>query len=258
LNNCAKVMRSAKPMAPIEENTMTNLSRDQVIADMRGWTDLKAYFEGIRGQINGDLNAAAARVGDTFRQFYVDAENGSDDNAGTSDAPFKTMQKAVNSSVWGGYLLVCLMSDYHMDTQVTFRTGDVCIRSDNASIKRRITFANQISDESTTAPRFAKQVAAGSILLNGITFVSQEMAKHVEGRHMFAAHGLTCATFVNCEFEVPENANLAVFQWAHGVGFIVQASIYPAEMAGMWVQGIAAGTDPSTVRRIAYTNLSSL
>lgn len=39
---------------------MTNLSTDQVIADMRGWTDLKAYFESQKGRWDDDVVSAQA------------------------------------------------------------------------------------------------------------------------------------------------------------------------------------------------------
>jgi hypothetical protein len=77
-------------------------------------------------------------------------------------------------------------------------------------------------------------------------------------RHFIAAHGFTAVTFLHSDFEVAADANVSVFQWAHGIGWIVQSVTYPPEMSGKWVEGIAAGTDPRTLSHIAYTNLATL
>jgi len=53
----------------------------------------------IKKQMWDDVNAA---VGLWARTFYVDEVNGDDNNAGTSDAPFQTIAKAINSIPVGG------------------------------------------------------------------------------------------------------------------------------------------------------------
>jgi len=63
----------------------------------------------FKQQLWDDVGGA---LGQFSRTFYVDAENGDDNNDGSSDAPFKTIQKAVNSVPYGAFVKVNLVSDY--------------------------------------------------------------------------------------------------------------------------------------------------
>jgi len=49
------------------------------------------------------------------RTFYVDADNGDDNNPGTSDAPFKTLRKAIDSVPMGGIGDIRIKGDYILD-----------------------------------------------------------------------------------------------------------------------------------------------
>jgi hypothetical protein len=53
------------------------------------------------------------------RTFYVDAENGDDDNTGSSDAPFKTLKKAIDSVPVGGYAKIHILSEYRPSIRET-------------------------------------------------------------------------------------------------------------------------------------------
>jgi len=46
------------------------------------------------------------------RVFYVDQENGDDNNPGTADAPFKTLKKAIDSVPVSGYGEIYILNDY--------------------------------------------------------------------------------------------------------------------------------------------------
>ncbi len=50
------------------------------------------------------------------RTYYVDAVNGSDNNDGSSTAPFKTIKKAVDSVPVGGNVRIVLLNDYVLNT----------------------------------------------------------------------------------------------------------------------------------------------
>ncbi len=63
----------------------------------------------IKKQMWDDVNAA---VGLWDRTFYVDQINGNDNNPGTSDAPFKTLKKAIDSVPIGGNGVIYLLSNY--------------------------------------------------------------------------------------------------------------------------------------------------
>ncbi|MCF6432514.1 hypothetical protein, partial [Leisingera sp. MMG026] len=71
-------------------------------------------------------------------------------------------------------------------------------------------------------------------------------------------HGVTSVLLQSCEFELPAVSNQTFLTLSNLMSLMVQNSTYPSEMAGRWVQGVAADTDPLTVRQLAATNLSSL
>ena len=64
------------------------------------------------------------------RTFYVDQVNGDDSNDGSESAPFRTLQKAVDSIPVGGMGVIKLMSDY----EVTDHTETVWIYSKHIHI----------------------------------------------------------------------------------------------------------------------------
>jgi hypothetical protein len=62
--------------------------------------------------------------------FYVDAENGDDNNPGTEDAPFKTIEKAVNSVPNGGYGLIKLFKQTHyISNSLDLKTKTILFQS---------------------------------------------------------------------------------------------------------------------------------
>jgi len=64
------------------------------------------------------------------KTFYVDASNGDDNNDGSNDAPFATLQKAVDSCPSGGVVFIKLLSDY------TISSDQELIRFQNKYIYR--------------------------------------------------------------------------------------------------------------------------
>lgn len=233
------------------------VSTEQIIADMNGWTNLKAYFEGVRGQIDADLAAATRRVGSTYRAYFIDQTAGDDTNDGSIDHPLKTLGEASARSVYGGHSDFILKSDYHMDMPVFLRCN-VRLMSHVKGVKRQVTFADRIDDIRTDPPRFHFPQTVNALHMEDIVLVSTTMAPHVTLKHMIASHGLTIVTMILGEIIVPPGADLAVFQRAQGLGFSMQSVIYPPTIAGLWYENTAAGTDTATMPMIAFTNIRSL
>jgi len=73
------------------------------------------------------------------RTFYVDAINGSDDNLGTSSAPFATLKKAIDSVPIGGYGRILLISDITLDSPVYVENKIIHIESSDSTTNRTIT-----------------------------------------------------------------------------------------------------------------------
>lgn len=235
-------------------------STEQINALIGGYTDLKSYFEGARGQIDADLDAAALRVGDTSRLVYVDQINGDNANNGTVDAPVQTLQRAINMSVWNGVLTILLKSDYHHDGQVHFRNGLINIRSDVSGVTRKLTCADRVNDTDTGSPRFSNGTGNSFFVFRHIEFEMCTAAAHVTSKRLIACTGLTSVALLDCVITLPAGSDQCLMGPVnnHGMGLILQSTVYPAGMAGRWIENIAAATDPTTVRNLAFTNLTSL
>lgn len=221
-------------------------------------TALLDYFQGARDQIDADLDAAALRVGDTARSFYVDQLNGSAAGDGSEGAPLATIEQAIARSVYNGQLEIILKGDYMHAGNPYFRGGLVVIRSDTAGVKRRIVFDTQVTNTASVTPRFQNQIDNSYMVFQDVTLVACQAAAHVTEKHMVAARGLLGVMLLDSEIELPAGSDQAFVRVHHGCGLIVASTVYPVEMAGRWVVGVAAATDPATLSNIAYTNLESL
>lgn len=77
-------------------------STEQINDLINGYTNLKQYFEGIRGDIDTRLNAAASRWDDFHYVWYVDQATGSDDGNGNTASPLQSIHEAINRTPFGG------------------------------------------------------------------------------------------------------------------------------------------------------------
>ena len=57
-------------------------------------------------------------LGQFNRIFYVDSQNGDDNNDGSSDSPFKTLAKAISATPIGGQVTINLLSDYTLEQDI--------------------------------------------------------------------------------------------------------------------------------------------
>lgn len=234
-------------------------STEQINDLIGGYTDLKGYFEGIRGQIDADLDAATLRVGDTRRAFSVDQDLGDDANDGTGAYPLKTLQAAVNRSVYGGELIINLKSNYVLDKALVCRSGLVKIQSSIPGVPRAFTCADQVSDVETTGPRLTSHSGNTFFHFKDINITMSTGAPHIVANYMIGATGLTQVLMIDCLLNVPAGSDQYLIQRVngHGFGITVQSTVYPTGMAGRWVIGIAGGTTPDAVNNLSNTNLSS-
>jgi len=70
---------------------------------------------GFRKKLWDDVGAA---LGQFNRSFYVDQENGDDNNDGSRDNPFKTLSKAITATPIGGQVTINLLSDYTLEQDI--------------------------------------------------------------------------------------------------------------------------------------------
>lgn len=235
-------------------------STEQITDLIASNADVIAFFQGIRGDIEADLNTAALQVGDTNRLVYVDQTSGDDANDGTVDAPLQSLMRAKNMSVWGGILDIRLKSDYHHDRNLIFRNGQVTIRSDTSGVKRKFTCANVSVDSATSCPTLSNGTGYSMFFCKDIEFEMCTAAAGVTSKRLFSATGLTTVALIDSEIVLPAGSDQSLMAPvnSHGMGLIVQSTIYPAGMPGRWIEDIAAATDPTTLRHLAFTNLTSL
>ena len=238
-------------------------THDVMVTQTEKAQELLDFFQGARAQIEADLNAAAYRVGDTQRSVYVDQVNGDNANSGLADAPVQTLQAAINMSTYEGVLNIKLMSDYHHETVSYFRNGQVNISSNVTGVKRRLTFGPTVTTSETdvSMPRFSAPTGNTFFLLKDVILVAATTAgTSTIGKSMFATTGLTSVALFNCSIELPAGSDQALMRPinGHGMGLIIQSTTFPVEMAGRWIEGVVAGTDPLTLRYLAHTNLATL
>jgi len=69
----------------------------------------------FRKKIWDDVGRA---LGQFNRTFYVDAQNGDDNNTGSSDQPFRTLKKAIDSVPVGGVGIINIVTNVVIDTDI--------------------------------------------------------------------------------------------------------------------------------------------
>ena len=86
----------------------------------------------LKKQMWDDINAA---VGLWYRTFYVDPDEGNDNNPGTSSEPFKTLAKAIASVPIGGYGQIILSpgKTFEIESDIDFGAKQIRIQSDRSN-----------------------------------------------------------------------------------------------------------------------------
>lgn len=236
--------------------SLTQQVADAVLAS----NNLTNAFANFKADQEALLTAARQMSSDMDRTFWVDQVVGSDANDGTQAAPLATLQEAANRSATGGILRIKLVGDYHMSASTNFREGSVVFSGVNGRDATRVTFGGLASNAAGQMARFTSEFLGIAYLFEDVTLVAgTALDATVVVKHMFASHGMMRAIFLRTKFELPVGSDQAVMQLAHGVGFVTQDCVFPAEtMAGRWFDAVAAGTLPSAVPQLSYTNVASL
>ena len=230
---------------------------------MRGWTDLKAYFESIRDETDTRLNFAATQVASTYRTFYVDQANGSDAAAGTLEDPLASMSAVNARSVHGGVTTAVMQGDYEERASIgDFRMSTLQVRLQGNALS----FAEEVGPAACGSWRFAQilgglgylAIEDGDLLVGNAT-----SAASVPGRTFLRGRGNAVQLYLrNVDLQVaaaPADGTRAPGQLiGQPCSILVGGATFPTAMAGRWVEGVAAGTDPETAREVIFSNLTSL
>lgn len=233
-------------------------STEQINALISGYTDLKTYFEGWQDHYESSYNDFASDVHSaTNSTIYLDQVNGLDTNDGAQATPLKTMAKALTKMSWGGYITIRLIGDYQLDNQVFVRAGGMRVESADAANKSKLSFAGLDTGGSGAVARF---YAIGGCYLFFVN-LKVELGVADVGATSDAVISVSPITSLNCagcEFIVLAGADQKLLGAGGGKALNIATSTYPAEMAGLWIDGVAAATDPLTQRDVATCNLATL
>ncbi|MCA0855896.1 hypothetical protein [Phaeobacter italicus] len=233
-------------------DTSTEQINDLIAAN----AELKQFFEGIRSSIDQRVDTAVAAIGSNRVIVYIDADNGDDANTGLTEGdPVKTWYAAVIRSASGGRTTFRLMSDFEVSRRESLPHGFLEIIGHGA--KRNLTFAAASSEDPLEAPGFACSNGLDSVLMLNLT-VHIPALTATQKTYMFQAKGLMALNIFDSDIVREAGANMTVLQSFQGFALVVSGVTYPPEMAGNWVAAVAAGTDPVTLNRCAYSNVSSL
>lgn len=222
-----------------------------------GYTSLKGFFEGERDRWNA-VREAALNSG-TFNH-YVDAINGNDaTGTGALAAPFRSLQAAIDAAPTAADLTIRLLTDYQVDAIINCpRSGRFQVTSSKAGGDAVITFANEATNAPGAAPHFDFSIYADV----AITFVGCDirlrefLSSHVN-KQVVSRRAQTNVHFLNCSITALANCNQSFLGTGSGFGISFAGGTH-TDMAGHWVDGVAGGTDPLTVRQCAFSTLATL
>ena len=246
------------------------MSLDSEIAQLTGSANtLIDTFQQKEDAIGQAVNAALAAIPEGYKVYFVDQQFGSDDNDGISaETALKSVEEAIDRTPVGGVLYLQLCSDYTMEKEVVVNNKTLRITALNGGPENKINLS------------FGVKESGGEIKTNG--FVSlYNGGIHLEfirinmpdTTGLTGTEGLSSSCFgprasghavqynfklTYSEIIVPNNT-VSLLNSASSMIFVVLlAASYPAEMAGRWFRGVAAGTQVDSINNIFASGISTL
>lgn len=208
-------------------------------------TTLTSIVTGELDRIDAALDLATTRVGDTRREFWVDQISGDDDAAGTAAAPLASLLEVRARSVPGGITLVNIVGDYEMRERMTIVPSTLHILGDGGEFSFAADSTNTPGQPAGFVIDRARN-AMVAVLLVDLTVALPETAS--EG--VFVNSALLYVGLRNVTITRPVASVRTLVTGTGAVGFTGSNLTYPAEMAGNWMQGVAAGEAPSPANRV--------
>lgn len=218
-------------------------------------TALTEAFNTKMISINVALNTATQNAGNTMREFWVDEINGNDTASGTQSAPLKSLREVSLRTVRGGLTLVNLIGDYEMHDRVNLRGAQWTIIGSGANFTTK---PGQASNSSSWPPQFLNDRNNAGIA--ALTFVGLNIHLNDAGAEapLILNNAFLALNMNNVNFTVAENTPRRLTSGTGVIGLVTVNLSFPPEMAGLWNNHAAAGSDPAENRRIAYSSLATL
>lgn len=244
------------------------MSLESGIADLtKAASDLIATFNGKNAAINAALTAALLAVPVNKKTYYVDYVAGSDSNDGKMATPFKTIDKAVASTPYGGICTVLLASDYDITVDISVEGVSLQLGSSTVGTKRKLNakIYQGTSNEQRLAS-FLLQTASSislkdmSIVFPSVTGLSSAPSggpnTFFRGTQSGQAPLIQVKLLDSEVVDVP-GAN-AVLAYAPTSAMLLEAynTTFPSGFGGRYVFGMASGSQASSNNNI-LTNLNT-
>lgn len=227
-----------------------------------GYTDLKAYFEGVRASIDAKV---ATLTSSLEVSYYVDATYGDDFAVGGEAAPLKTMEEALTRIPAGFNATLFLKRPAQLNAKVTTYARTILIRP-TTGVSPTLEIGWHERDDGLWYPgQIDFGGVAGAVLFNEmrVTFLARDVGTrgNAYACGLISTNSLTPPAFVGF-------AGSAIYREAGADAYLLSASInsgdinissdtiYGSYMDGFWCAGVAAGTAASATRY--STNLGTL
>ncbi|TFW37610.1 hypothetical protein E4195_11690 [Pseudomonas putida] len=226
---------------------------------------LADYYNTKKAAIDASVSAAVAAAPAIFRTFYVDPQLGSDANLGTRASPFRTIQRAVDSTPAAGRCEAWLLNDCTLDSHVILDGRQLAVRGEIGAGRRLV--INEFTREGDPLPRMGSfwQSYGSTLDLSNLT-VSLPASSQGD---LSAYHALTFSSGSTAPNVLQLRLHNIVFELRGtfrgrivgpdspmvALGFTGTA--IPAALAGRFVPSVAAGTDTKTLSHV-ITNAPTL
>ncbi|WOI34779.1 hypothetical protein R1T40_08645 [Tritonibacter scottomollicae] len=213
-------------------------STEQINALIAGYTDLKAYFEGARD----DLNTAKNNLPALLRQVvYVDEANGLPGNSGSSAEPFATIDDAISAFKDGQAVEIRLLTNatfgkrhWRYGMQIRLAGYDL---GAGTFVNRSVTLAGAAVNQVTSVPGINMSGSGMVSFLNVDLSLSQAV---LDGQH-FVSSGFLAMSFDGCAIDGGAAGDSALLhQYAGAFALGIRSTTF-SNMDGRWVYGFAAG-----------------
>ncbi len=206
--------------------------------------------------------------------FYVSA-TGSDTAPGDEQDPLATIKKAVDICPVGGVCHIRLLSDIHVNADIMVEGKHIHIEADGSQ-RYRLSFEHyEIVSNSTEYSRLYSFniISGGSVSVRDLTLVipgsDANFANNQYGAHAtifrcsssnVAQGAFTSVAIIDCDVERPVGSLISIFGRTSSATLALSVrSVVETDqaLAGYWIEGIAAATDPATLPHV-LTSLTSL
>lgn len=230
-------------------------------------TALIDYFSSRKASIEAAITAAVAAAPAISRTFYVSQLNGDDGALGTTEAPMKTISRAIAATPKGGTCEILLRGDYTLEATIIVNNRRLVLRGESGLVTGSKLIVKEYPSGETRALGSFQAKGDVSFEFTDMTVSLPDVAAATGTLNMYYAliyaGGNSMPVFLpvklyNFAFELRGTFG-GKFIGA-GIPCLSLSAVnttIPAAMEGSMVTGVAAGKDPSTLPNV-ITNIAKL